>query len=326
MNLETKLLFSIVVPVYNVEQYLDKCLQSLTHQTFKNFEVILVDDGSTDSSGKICDKYAEKYDFMKVYHKENGGSSSARNYGIEKANGQYIGFLDSDDYWNDMCFLKEINDIICTKQYDVIVFGYGEWKDGYFKPIMNFDAYRDQYDYSLNELITNNWIISSACTKFVRLDVVKQNIFDFRFGVTSEDVEWTAKLLTVCKNYTVYPNNVYVYRQQENSITHNINKQSIVDLYNNIENSLDYLNKLKTENTQDVFNYLAYQYITLLNLYAVFFYGDKELLVKVKSMSYLLNNGTNDKVKLVALFNKLFGFKIMLLILKIFLKVRKSNR
>ncbi len=90
-------LISIIVPVYNMEQHLEECLKSILTQTYRNYEIILVDDGSTDSSGLICDKYAKKFSKIKVIHKENGGVSSARNCGIDFANGKYIMFVDSDD-------------------------------------------------------------------------------------------------------------------------------------------------------------------------------------------------------------------------------------
>ena len=89
---------SVVVPVYNVEKYLEKCVNSIVNQTYKNLEIILVDDGATDNSGKLCDELAKIDNRIKVYHKENGGLSDARNYGVERATGDYIGFVDSDDY------------------------------------------------------------------------------------------------------------------------------------------------------------------------------------------------------------------------------------
>ena len=91
-------LISVIVPVYNVESYLEKCIDSIIHQTYKNLEIILVDDGSTDNSGKICDVYKEKDSRIKVIHKQNRGLSSARNCGLEIAKGEYIGFVDGDDY------------------------------------------------------------------------------------------------------------------------------------------------------------------------------------------------------------------------------------
>ena len=91
-------LISVIIPVYNVEKYLERCLNSALNQTYKNLEIILIDDGSTDASGKLCDEYAKKDKRVKVIHKENGGQSSARNVGLDIAKGKYIGFLDSDDW------------------------------------------------------------------------------------------------------------------------------------------------------------------------------------------------------------------------------------
>ncbi|MBQ8680482.1 MAG: glycosyltransferase family 2 protein, partial [Treponema sp.] len=91
-------LISVIVPVYNVEKYLPQCLDSIKNQTYKNLEIILIDDGSTDSSGVICDKVALIDKRIRVFHKENGGLSDARNYGIDKAKGSWLTFIDSDDY------------------------------------------------------------------------------------------------------------------------------------------------------------------------------------------------------------------------------------
>lgn len=89
---------SVVIPVYNIERYLPRCMGSLLNQSFSDFEILLIDDGSTDNSGEICDKYSETFDFIKTYHKVNGGLSDARNYGINKSKGKYITFIDPDDF------------------------------------------------------------------------------------------------------------------------------------------------------------------------------------------------------------------------------------
>lgn len=93
-----KFKISVIVPVYNIQDYLERCVRSICNQTYKNLEIILVDDGSTDGSGDICDRLAKEDDRIRVFHKENGGSSSARNLGIREATGGYLGFIDSDDY------------------------------------------------------------------------------------------------------------------------------------------------------------------------------------------------------------------------------------
>ena len=91
-------LITVIVPVYNIEDYLPRCVHSITAQTYRHLEIILVDDGSTDGTGLLCDRLAEEDERIRVYHKENGGSSSARNLALAHANGEYVGFVDSDDY------------------------------------------------------------------------------------------------------------------------------------------------------------------------------------------------------------------------------------
>ena len=102
---------SIIVPVYDIEEYLVECIESILAQTWKHFEIILVDDGSTDSSGKMCDEYAEKYNCIFVIHKKNGGLSSARNAGIDVARGNYLAFIDSDDVVHPD-YLRELVNIV----------------------------------------------------------------------------------------------------------------------------------------------------------------------------------------------------------------------
>ena len=119
-------LISIIVPVYNVEEYLDKCVESIVNQTYKNIEVILVDDGSPDNCPKMCDDWAKKDKRIKVIHKKNGGLSDARNKGIDESKGEYLSFVDSDDYITDNyvellynIISKEHADISMAKQYVV---------------------------------------------------------------------------------------------------------------------------------------------------------------------------------------------------------------
>ena len=114
---------SIVVPIYNVEKYIRTCLDSIKTQTYTDFELLLIDDGSTDESGKIADEYALTDDRAKVYHKQNGGLSDARNYGIEKTTGEYICFIDSDD-WIESTYLEELVKLADEKQADITICAY----------------------------------------------------------------------------------------------------------------------------------------------------------------------------------------------------------
>ena len=120
--------FSVIIPVYNVEKYLQECLKSILEQTYNNYEIILVDDGSTDSSGKICDEYAQKYPNIHTYHQVNQGQSVARNMGVKKAEGEYIWFVDSDDVIIKRDALELLQKSACN-QPDLIAFGWKEASD-----------------------------------------------------------------------------------------------------------------------------------------------------------------------------------------------------
>jgi len=115
--------FSIILPIYNVGKYLERCIQSVLLQDFRDYEMILVDDGSTDESAELCDRYEEKYEFIHTIHKENGGLSSARNAGMELASGQYIWWVDSDD-WIEEGALKALDAVCRNEQPDIVKFNY----------------------------------------------------------------------------------------------------------------------------------------------------------------------------------------------------------
>ena len=119
--MEVKKMISVVVPIYNVSKYLPKCIESILHSTYKNLEVILVDDGSTDECPTICDDYAKKDSRIKVIHKKNGGLSDARNKGLDIATGEYISFIDSDDYIDADLYESVIKEF--DENIDVVVFG-----------------------------------------------------------------------------------------------------------------------------------------------------------------------------------------------------------
>ena len=118
--MNNKHLISIIVPVYNVEKYIDKCIKSILEQTYKNLQIILIDDGSQDKSGQICDEYELQDNRIEVIHKKNGGLSDARNLGIKKARGEYIGFVDSDDYISKNMY-EDMYKIIQEKDSDVCI-------------------------------------------------------------------------------------------------------------------------------------------------------------------------------------------------------------
>ncbi|MBO4808945.1 MAG: glycosyltransferase [Lachnospiraceae bacterium] len=193
--MNTDKIISIVVPVYNVEKYLPNGLDHIINQTYKNLEIILVDDGSTDNSGNICDEYAAKDSRIKVIHKPNGGSSSARNVGIEAATGDYIGFLDADDYADETMYEKLI--AVCEEKNCDIAEVMSRDFDESGKMIK--DAYKNtgevnfiprDEDFKLLMLHKGD---SSFCTKLIRAEFCK----DFRFSekLLNEDFRLILEML-----------------------------------------------------------------------------------------------------------------------------------
>lgn len=215
-------LVSVIIPVYNVETYLIKCVRSVLRQTYNCFEILLIDDGSTDSSGKLCDMLCKVDNRIKTFHKLNGGLSSARNYGIEKAKGEYIIFLDSDDYWLDFNILSLFVDKAKNFDLDVIR---GEY--------VNIDLARNKMYFSnKNEkkLKFKDTILDSFEMMAFVVDgqyfswlffIKRTSLGTLRFDENrkfQEDIDFAANLFTRNFRCGYLPISFYAYCHRENSI------------------------------------------------------------------------------------------------------------
>lgn len=318
---------SVIIPVYNVEKDLKECLDSVLSQDYSPYEIIVVDDGSNDKSSKICDEYAAADRRVCVVHKTNGGLSSSRNTGIKLIVGDYVLFLDSDDFWSDTDFLYNIAEIAKDKP-DLICYGYHEYFDDKNKEGagIDFSGY-SPVDTSKNEVLKEMLIhgiyVSSACCKAINSSVFKDNSLFFREGITSEDIDWSARLLKCVDKIDVYPKSIYYYRQRSESIVHNVKYNNLEMLSDNIIFCVELSEDILPGEFKDLFlNYVAYQYITFLktSLRCEYETRTKLLLKRMKSYSWLLKYHLNRKVKLVYQFKKIFGFNLMYKILKAYTK------
>lgn len=232
------MLLSIIVPVYNVEKYLSRCIESLLDQgDFVDYEIILVDDGSKDGSQKLCDKYAEQNGNISVIHKENGGLSSARNAGIKKANGDYVMFVDSDDYIKSNVLLALVQSIY-EKQLDVLVFNFSHIYGKYH--VENNEAFLSDY----NDVVTGTqYLIDNlksgtmhmmACNKIYKKCLIIDNNIFFREGYVHEDEEWSPRLLVYAERVKQFDLIVYGYCIRNDSISSDENKRkAALDLVDN---------------------------------------------------------------------------------------------
>ena len=209
---------SVVIPVYNVEDYLHYAIDSLVNQTYKNFEVLLINDGSTDNSGKLCDKYAQEYDWIKVFHKENGGLSDARNYGVLKATNEWIFFLDPDDYIEPFTF--ELLSLIQEKyQADLIstkVQTTNEYEK-FSKKQSNLESSKKVTKEEALELMLEDKVATvSACAKLYHKSILERA--PFPIGKIYEDFYVVGEHLRLAERIVISPVVTYHYYRRPGSI------------------------------------------------------------------------------------------------------------
>lgn len=210
-------LISVIVPIYNVEKYLDRCVDSIINQTYKNLEIVLVDDGSLDNCPKMCDDYAEKDSRIKVVHKENGGLSDARNAGMKVATGEYVSFIDSDDYVS-LDFYETLLDTIVDNNSDIVECGVVKfYEDNSFDKnsddlkVTNYDTL-DGLEGLINENPFKQHVWNKLYKSSIALDI------PYEVGKLNEDEFWTYQIFGKAKKVTRIYKTMYYYFQRGSSI------------------------------------------------------------------------------------------------------------
>lgn len=297
------ILVSIIVPVYNVEKYLERCIDSLVNQTLKDIEIILVDDGSTDSSGRICDEYAKKDKRIKVIHKENGGVSSARNKGIEKSKGKYIMFCDSDD-WIEHNMLEILYDNIEKKKTDIIFSGfYGDLyiDNNLYKSVsegISFDinsnivGFNKLFIYIFN---TSRTALQSPWAKLFKTEIIKKNNILFKTNmICYEDFEFNLRYLTYCNSFTYLKDIMYHYVNNygESSLSRRNKNNLVYEISCTYEAFMNFLIYINAE--QDLKNYV-YEYFCEAFLLPIRKIADSKNKLKYNIQKEVLNDLINDK-------------------------------
>lgn len=267
-------LISLIVPVYNVEKYMDKCIESIVNQTYKNLEIILVDDGATDGSGEKCDAWGKKDDRIKVIHKENGGLGNARNVGMKYAQGEWIGFVDSDDFISPSMYetLYNICNEFCA---DLAVTSFSFYYNGKTSPIHSPTG--DIVLYEGNEWIDEYYgkeksgnIVPAAWSKLYKRELIIDK--KFSEGRYYEDIVVTAMVLNEAKKIVYINEPLYFYRKDRtDSIT-----ESMIDV-KRIDDSLDlrleeisYLRSVDYLNTADeLLQQLYFDLVNQIGIYSI---------------------------------------------------------
>lgn len=322
---------SFIIPVYNVEKYLHECIRSILSQSYQDIEVILVDDGSKDKSPAICDAFVNFDKRVSVVHKKNGGLSDARNCGLQKAEGDYVIYIDGDDFWVDERALERLLDVVKTHQ-DCDFIGYN---CSYYYPSTNVFKPWVEYDNQLSNstdgsnalvaLVKSGTFPMSACLKIMKRDFLIKNELYFVNGQIAEDIPWFINLLEKCDKCCFINQYIYAYRQNvQGSITNVGGDKSFRSLFEIVKTEAKKIDgrSFNKEAKQALMSFLAYELSILLTYPNI----DSKTYHELKSYSWLLNYDTNPKVKQVKRVKKILGLFLTVKLLKLYQKKRQNKK
>lgn len=259
-------LFYILVPVYNVEKYIDKCIRSVINQTCNNWKMILVDDGSLDKSGRICDEYASKESRIKVIHKANGGLISARRKAIEyvislsKTNETYVFFLDSDDAL-ELETIETLNRIVQANDVDMVVYNYRRFKDNenLSTPKLSENGELIEDKSLLYKKVFCNYKYNSLCLKAVKVSLLENLDYSKYYSIVhAEDLLQSLDLYKRVKNALFIDAELYRYRMNPQSITHTVSYESYKVNSTVRKTVLSFLQSENVWNEHDYSEYMEY--------------------------------------------------------------------
>ena len=325
---------SIIVAIYKVEAYLRTCVQSILSQTYQDFELILVDDGSPDTCPKLCDEYAQQDTRVRVIHKSNGGLSDARNVGIREAKGEYIMFVDGDDFWkNEDGLALLMKEVSSTPQCDFIGFNCSYYYPSTqrYKPWI---AYSESLtsplvatDEKLYLLVSSGTFPMSACLKIIRHDFLIRNQLFFPYGVYSEDIPWFIELILRAHDFRFVNNYMYAYRKENlSSISSSFSPRKYNDLFRHLVNGLKRVEfpDVSSVQRQSLLSFWAYEYCILSAISLCFPKpGRREKQIQLRLYEWLLSYQLNPKVckvcKVQAILGKCMTQKLMYLYITKFL-------
>lgn len=321
--------FSIVIPVYNAEKYLKQCIDSILAQRFTDFEVILVDDGSKDNSGALCDELCLQDSRVKAIHKQNGGAADSRNVGTASASGEYIVYIDSDDYIDRDTFFDDLyqkakngTDIICYK-FRKYFESSGEFgKCGFTIP--DLGQYSTMAE-KISALVRSDAFYCAPWTKAIKASLIKENGIEFEKGLLCEDQDWYYRVVTVTKSIDGIDSDYIVYRQTANSTSRTWKMKNLTDCLGIIQN---WNNKIGASDFDEEFKNairasLAKLYCNLLIGYVAFKNKEKKQCYKaLKDLSCLLKYDLNPRSRTFKKIKRLCGFRLMMLALSILCKTR----
>ena len=310
--------FSVIVPVYKVEEYLSRCVESVLTQSFSDYELILVDDGSPDRCPEICNAYEKMDSRVSVIHKANGGLSSARNRGLQSARGKYILFLDSDDFWIRDTALQDLYQLITREAPDVIVIksvSFHQSDESFTEnhySVEDTGLLSDDYDDRFSQLVFAGAFQACAWNKVFARKLMDKRDLLFQEGIIAEDVDWAARLGLAAESISFLPEAVYGYRiGRPGAITSSLKQKNLIDTKWGIEQCVRFMREEERSETfrSAFFGYVAYRYVIwMAESFLVRDPQKRPLIQEMKGYAWLLRYDGMDRVHQVRKLYPAAGF------------------
>ena len=328
-----KMFLSVIIPVYNVEKYLSQCVDSVIAQNLINYEIILVDDGSPDTCPEICDHFAEQYPFISVIHKKNGGLSSARNAGLRRASGEYVIFMDSDDWWNPNISVQRMLDFVhvnpSVDMFQFTSYDYYEG-EGYFQRTEHKNLLKIRTDtiaHYYEDLLRNGNLEVSAATKILKRAFLVNNNLYFKKGLLSEDNEWTMRILRKVDKVLIIDEPLYLCRmKREGSITNSLSFKNIYDLLWIVNQSRLYYQRNDDQYRDYELDYCSYLWFSALGLSSELSVKDqKKTRGLFRKTCGVLKYSRSPKMRWARSVYRTFGYSITVIILGLYIQ-QKDKR
>ena len=332
--MEKKPKVTVIIPAYNAEKYVGFTLDSVINQTYDNLEIICVNDCSKDKTLDVLNEYAQKDNRVKVIHKENGGLSSARNAGIEIAQGRYVAFLDSDDAWEE----NKLGEIITHLQdldVDMLLFSSCDQledgkryqrKDTLLSPAEAHKIFSCEEYYS--QLIRQGNLRESACTKIIKTQFIKEFNLYFQPKIISEDTEWMFRVLRNCQRIAVVDTMLFICTYgREGSISNTAGTRSVESLLKIIGQSIEYCEENKQKSTSKFeLMHCAYLLSIVVGIYGGMPKAEKKKFKQqIKNYRFLLKLNRAKKVKLVRICWACLGLNLTAKVLNKYMQENKRR-
>lgn len=323
---------TIIIPVYNLEDYILFCLDSIVNQIEEKVEVIIINDGSTDKTGEICCKYAKKYKYIKYFYQKNAGVSSARNMGIKKACGEYIWFIDGDDWILEESIKMILKEIEENNNIEIFL---GDFIKSFNKKTKvrsnlkkeNLKKYNNSIEYPQNYI---NLFKYDLCNLSLWCNIIKKDLFflnNIKFDISvkhTEDLDCMLELLLSTSKVKLLTNPIYVYRQgRKNSATTNYTAKRVNDIMNFVIKWYDKINNniANDELKEYLLDFVRYQYFIALGTLTIIPEEEqKEFINELLRYKFLFETAYGQKQKIIKKIYNFFGFNITSKLMGIWIK------